>query len=281
MNVKTQSAVRTAVSFFLSFLISLLVFFLTLLLIAIATVGNENFMNTMYEKGEFYRYVTEEIREEYVNLGIPGGVQEDFFDDAIDEATLYRDVTGQIAAAYRGESYTVNEQAHKDFLYEKLVQYAAEKEIALTDDVKGGLNHMVDLCVKVYTESVSNVFILQIGKLANRFSTPLLLASGVLIVLIACLSFFLFRLHRWKHRPIRYLQYSVIAASLMLIVFPLIAMLSNFSTRLNISAPSLYHLVNTYIFHLLLSLILTGVGLAFIGMAILTLLYIRLRKNYD
>ena len=257
MNDKTQSVVRTAVSGFLSFLISLLVFFLALMLTAVATVGSENFMNSMYEKGEFYRYVTEEIRDEYVNLGIPGGVQEDFFDDAIDEATLYRDVTGQIAAAYRGKSYTVDEQAHKDFLYAKLVQYAEEKDIALTDDVTAGLNHMADLCVEVYTKSVSNVFILQIGKLANRFLAPL------------------------KHRPVRYLQYSVIASSLMLIIVPLIALLSNFSARLNISAPSLYHLVNAYIFHLLLSLVLTGVGLAVIGLAILTLLYIRIRKRYD
>ena len=281
MNDKTQSVVRTAVSGFISFLISLLVFFLALMLTAVATVGSENFMNSMYEKGEFYRYVTEEIRDEYVNLGIPGGVQEDFFDDAIDEATLYRDVTGQIAAAYRGKSYTVDEQAHKDFLYAKLVQYAEEKDIALTDDVTAGLNHMADLCVEVYTKSVSNVFILQIGKLANRFLAPLLTASGVLIFLIACLIFFLFRLHRWKHRPVRYLQYSVIASSLMLIIVPLIALLSNFSARLNISAPSLYHLVNAYIFHLLLSLVLTGVGLAVIGLAILTLLYIRIRKRYD
>lgn len=272
---------RTSISLFLSFCVTLFGTLAILLSVVLSTICSAGYMLDSYEKSGFFERITDEIRMQYIDIGIPGGISEKFFEKAIDENRLHMDITSIVTASFMGESYSIDAKEQRTFLYNQLLEYAEnEKGLTLTDELIENLSHLTDLCIDVYTDSVSNPFIMQIGNLSNQYSSYIWLGLAVIgIMMLACIIF-LFCLHRRKDVPLRYLQFSTLSIGIILLVPSAAAMLNGFMDRINISVPSLFYFVNTYITNIVKVFLYGGIGIGVIGTGLLAGICYFVHKHY-
>ena len=280
MSSSHQSVTLKVISSILSFFISIILFaFVTILIISL-TVLNKQFMTVRLANSNYFANITDEVKSEYVAYGLAGGIPDTVFNDAVDETQVYRDVSGILSAAYDGTTYKVDTDTMGMALYERFVAYAAEQKITVSDEVKKNLLNMVDLCIDDYTNKVSSPLIVTIIEYVRQFRTMAYCALAVLAVLLIGLGIFLYRIHEWKHRIIRYIQFSVLGTAGMLLVIPSAIMLSGIVGRLGITAQSLFLFVNSYVNGILQDFIISGFALILITSTLGYVIYKIVKNQY-
>ena len=277
---QVRSLSRTLISGFLSFLLCLCVFFMSVAVLLGVTLFNGNYMLNQFASSYYYSNIAGEIREQYAAYGLPGGIEESFFDEVIDENALYHDISQSVEAAYAGDTYALDTIGIKTDLYQKLVDYATAKQIPVDETLQESLSHLADLCVESYVARVNNPYLLKLGEIAHRLARVPLIAGIVCFLIAGGLFVFLYFLHQWKHRPIRYLQYALIGSGLMLLILPAAALISGKVQNLGITSPALFKMMTSYVNNVLWAFVYTGLGWILIAGTVGWIVYKMVKQQY-
>lgn len=247
---------------FFSFLLALTTVLLTTSCVFAATLFRQDYLLGHMEKSSYYPNTTRVLREQYADYGLPAGIEESFFDNAIDEDALYRHIRGAINAAYAGETYTIDTVALKDALYQKLLTYADEKGVKVTKQIQTNLSHLSDLCISAYQKQANQALLRMLGQYTHQFRTALWIAIGILAAMEGLCLWMIFRLSTLPHRALRYCNSGWLGAAIMLAAVPAWLYLSKGVERLGITSRSLYPLMVSYTNSLFMSFIVCGTVIA-------------------
>lgn len=245
--------------YFFSFLLALTTVLLTTSCIFAATLFRQDYLLGHMEKSNYYANTVRVLREQYADYGLPAGIEESFFDTAIDEDTLYRHIRGSVKASYAGETYTIDSAALKDALYQKLLSYAETKGVKVTGQIQTNLSHLSDLCIGAYQKQANQALLRMLGQYTHRLHNVLWAGIGILAVMELLCLLMIFRLSTLPHRALRYGNSGWLGAAIMLIVVPAWLYLSKGVERLGITSRSLYPLMVSYTNSLLFSFVLCGI----------------------
>lgn len=247
---------------FFSFMLALITTLLAVACVFSFTLFSQDYLLNHMEKSSYYSNTALILREQYADYGLPAGIEDSFFDTAIDEDTLYRHIRGAVKAAYSGQEYTIDTEALKDDLYQKLLAYADEKGVTATEEIKDNLSHLGDLCISAYTKQANQTLLRMLGQYTHRYRTFLWTGIGVLAMLDLLCLVMIYRLSSLPHRAIRCWNSGFLGAAIMLTAVPAWLYLSKGVERLGITSPSLYPLMVSYTNTLFLSFVICGAVIA-------------------
>lgn len=244
--------------YFFAFLMALLTALLALCGVAVATVCSEDYMLQRMEDTDYYDNVAAILQDQYAALGLPAGIEESFFESAIDKEELYRDIHRAVDSAYGGQAYTVDKAALERALYQRFEGYADEKGAELTAETEESLRYLAKLCIEKYTAQANHTLPRTIGRYAGQAAPYLWGVIAFLAVMILLCGFMVYRLSDLPHRAIRLWNSSLLGAAVMLLVMPGWLYLSKGVEQLGITSRSLKPLLITYANDIFTSLLICG-----------------------
>lgn len=254
----SKTTKQRVLGYFFAFLAALFTTLLVAVCIVAGTLCNESYLLNHMEKSQYYHKAAQVLTDQYAAYGLPAGIEESFFESAIDEDTLYLDIRGMVKASYTGTTYTIDKKALSQTLYNQLLAYAEKKGGSITDQVKTNLTHLSDLCIEAYQKQADQSLLRMMGQYTYRFRTVAWAGIAVLVLLdVLCIAM-IFRLSAFPHRALRSLNSACLGAGLMLIAYPAWLYLSGGVERLGITSPSLYALMVSYTNSLFSAFLISG-----------------------
>lgn len=245
-----------------AFMLALITALLAMACVFSATLFSQDYLLNHMEKSDYYSHTSLVLREQYADYGLPAGIEDAFFDTAIDEDILYRHIRSAVKASYAGQEYVIDTVPLKDDLYQKLLTYADEKGVTVTDEIQNNLSHLSDLCISAYTKQANQTLLRMLGQYTHRYQTALWIGIGVLAALDVLCMVMVYRLSTLSHRAIRCWNSGFLGAAIMLTAVPAWLYLSKGVERLGITSPSLYPLMVSYTNSLFLSFLVCGAVIA-------------------
>ncbi len=243
---------------FFSFMTALLTALLVMAAILSSTLFSSDYMLQRMEETAYYENTAAVLRRDYAAYS--GGLDDDFFETAIDEEQLFRDIRKSTQAAYNGVSYTPDKQALIDTLYQKMEAYALQKGLTLTKEDKTGLRGLASHYIgQKYLPLANQPILREVGRTAHSLQSYLWMAMAVLAALIGLCLWMIYRLRApYPHRAIRAWGSGFSGAAVMLLGFPSWLYLSEGVNRLAVTSAALKSLAVSYINNILTATIITG-----------------------
>lgn len=233
---------------------SFLAFFLAILLtvgtvcisVYVGLFSNERILDGLNYK-DYYANVEEFFYQNARDMTIPSGLPPEIVNDIVDAQTIYDDVKGYVLASLKGEEYTFHTDELKENLTKKIYQYFQEENIQITQLQEETIPQYVETVADKYIEDLKVPLVPHIPKIKQIYkkalpgiiTVDLLLCTGIVVAL--------FRIHRWRHRGLRYVVYSTTATAIMIALPAFAARKSGFYKRIGINVEHLYNALVAYI----------------------------------
>lgn len=274
---KHKSKLKKVVYTLLSFVLAVL---LTVLAAASAlqfTLLSESFLINNIESTNYVREKKAEIATSLTDLGYATGLEEEFFEDLLDEVMIHDDMTEYIHNYYTGEGSVVDKTAFIQTFNTALDEYIKKKNIDPNTVSADSRNYLIDRAANIYKESLEIPFF---NKFAGKFQNLKTIVPFVIIVclLLSALLCAIFVLStRWKHRAAKYICYATSTAFLTTAVMPLILFLSRKAETFNSASRATYKLFVSCANNMLICILACSVFFLLVSIA----LYIAYRKLYN
>ncbi|MDD2362164.1 MAG: hypothetical protein PHH84_04305 [Oscillospiraceae bacterium] len=266
-----QSIISGILSFLMMICITLLVISISLQL----TIFDINYISDKMDN-DYYDSVIDSLTTTLKDdISPPSGMPEEVFDDLFNRYIIMEDTQASINAILTGIDYSYDSTRVHDILLNRFTKYANEKNVKISDT---NFDTLIDYCLVVYERHISLPFMKSFSSVRrlfdNTFTYLLLAVSTALILLII----FLFAIHRFKHRAIRYCIYSLFASALLVIPFPIFLLIQGAYRKISLSPVHVKELFVSLIQTSLVWLLISGLLIAALGFALIPLVK-RLRKN--
>lgn len=282
MTEKSKKA-RSAICVIISFLLSVFLFFTAFAATVRTTALNSKFAVRVIRNSNYSEELHKELKEQFVSYGNAGNVDESFFDsffeNVITPEQLDSDSEKIITAFYKGESLSKLDTTEMESkLTDALLKYAEEKNYKINDELKANIDDMSVQFGELYNSFVNifaNSYFQTAGSLIGRY-TPLVNYAIIGLIVLMLISAVILRMYYRKRKNVyRYYIYSFSAATLMMLVAPLAALIMKVGNRINIGTASLYGLASGLINGVLISFIIAAGVLA-----VITVLLVLLRNSF-
>lgn len=245
MSIKHISSdrLRQIISLFFAFMIMWSVT-LAVLSVGIYHISSSKFTATAVQKASYVTLISDEIKEEYEALGIPGGLPEHYFDDKVDMDTLAADISNYIQSCYTGTPFKAS--AVKDTLYNGFVEYARGK-MPVTDEVKNQLQYLAQVCEQQYLTKVkSMLFPYWFGYAAKLHATSLKMLAVLSVFAVFAIGFCFYLLRKRIREMMRYLCYSFVGSAMVMGGIPLFFRIVGWPQKLGFGDASMQALMREY-----------------------------------
>lgn len=262
MNRKHLSQV---ISVILSFFIMVCITVIAVSSCLAATVFRKNFFSRIMDD-EYCQSVMESLTDTLKNkLSAPSRIPEEVFDDLFSFYFIKEDINSNLSAKLVGIENGYNNERVREYVAEKFKSYAASNNMEFSED---NLKHLVDYCMEEYDNHVSFIFLdtfLSFRNVFDKAFTYILIGFSVILIF---LTLFLFSIHKYKHRAVRFCACSLFASSLLIVPLPLFLLIQGFYKNINITPEHVKLLLVEAADKTLSSLLLTGLLTAAAGVAV-------------
>ena len=225
----------------------------------------------MLENGAFYDAYYAELTERLCELSPASGVDESFFESAVDKTVFSSDIKTFIYSCIDGENSasvrSEQRQRTADQMYEKLCEYADSEGYELTDEVDSALTHLADVCSEYYTDftagELTGYAVAVLGKYASKLDRlifPAIFAAAALMLF--SLAYILYLGRRDKLLMLRNISVAFIGSGFTLILLPMAVYISRLFDKIGLSSAALGGLIGDYAGGILAILLITGLVLA-------------------
>lgn len=240
MSKKGKGNLNKVIFGVLSFVMSVMLFVLSLSVILRTTLFNTTFIIESMNSSNYFTDKKDEIKRSLTDLGYASGLEEEFFDNVLDEAMIHDDTAEYIEEFYAGNGTKIGTELFRQRFNEALDKYILENN--LNDVSETSREFMVNRAANIYKASLEfplfsivSVYILNI-----RNAMPyVIIGVSVLIVIITVILIFA---NKWKHRVFKYLAYAFGGAFLSVGVLPASAFLTGVLSKVNLSSRAFYYL---------------------------------------
>ena len=238
---------ETVISTIISFILSI---FITLLCYMFSTyfgLFNKALLLDAMNKSSYYESVNSYTLEQAKDLAIPAGLDDSVFEDVFSLHNTYTEGKAYLVATLDGEVYNIDTSTIRDKLSSNINDYIKRNNISGDSISTDGVDAFIDKVCSLYTTNLSVPYITYYKGIKSIFSKIMIVGSLILILLSLISIFLLIKTHRWLHRALRYIAYSLISASLMTAILPGYILSTNKYKYLNISPYYLNRLISRYI----------------------------------
>lgn len=268
-----KDGIRKIISYILSFLLTVCLTLMTLLIIIkFGALNEKSLYNNMSSYG-YYDHVYSDFMEKVKSVTMPTGFPESIYDEIVSKTDIYNDVNGSLKEQFGGEKYETNAKNIRQKLSNNIDSYFVETSYTATDEEKAAIEAYIDTVADNYDKYIKLPLGSYIIKAKNLFEKVFFVAFAVLIVMVIIIIFLLVRIHKWKHKALRYMSFASLATMLMVSAYPLYLYAGKVYYRLGLSPESFYKFTITYIDNLLLLFIYFGlfwlaVGILLAGLVV-------------
>lgn len=261
---KKSSKMKQVVCGVLSFILCLLLFFLSVGIVLEATIFNSNFIFENMNSSDYFSEKKEEVTRDLNDLGYASGLNDEFFDDLLDEIIITEDTQSYLNDYYAGVSAVVDTTKFEQTFNDALDKYIEDNNIQNVDS--SSRDYLLKKASSIYRLSLEIPLFYRIAAYFKALKNvmPFIIAGfSVLIVIIILVLIFS---NSWKHRIFKYLSFASLGAFLSLAVVPAYVLLSGQLQKINLTSRALYNLfvqcgTNIMISVLFCALILLVIGL--------------------
>ncbi len=271
----SKSLAKHIVSSMLSFIMMICISVLVLIICLALTLFNVGFIT--YQMNDTYYFAAiDSLNNTLKNeIAPPSGFPEEVFDDLFNKGVVQEDSIACVKSIMLGLDLPYNTPRIRQLLMDRFTEFAQQNNIPLNDN---NLDSLTDYCIEEYEQQIVVSYLKSFAPIKRTFDnyfTYALLSFSALLILA---TLFLFRIHKFKHRALRFSIYSLFASSLILIPLPLILLIHGGYTKINIMPEHVKMLFVSMMRSTLLSVLLGGLILAAIGF-LLILLTNRMRQK--
>lgn len=204
---------QSAISSVFSFLLTILFLLLLLLLGLISGAFNDRVVKLKVNESNFYNETYSLIYSRAEAIVEDAGLPDSILKDAVTLERVYIGGKYYVEDVLVGKEPAYKTDKLKADLETNIQSYLKEQNIVITDDLKTGMNELTERIVQEYRRGIQFDFIYSISKAKSSYLRLITVALPVIAGLMAVIILFLLRIHKYKHRALRYINYSVIAAS--------------------------------------------------------------------
>lgn len=265
----SYSGLMSAIQIVMSFVLSFLIFVFSYLLVVQTIMLNSDLALNVMDSSGYFIDKCDEIERSLTDLGYASGLDEEFFDEIIDETMLYSDTCSYLNNFYSGNGATVDDTAFKQKFNSELDEYIKIKNIKNVD--QKNRDYLVRRGASIYRVSLELPLFGTLSGYIKLFGGKLIYIIIGIAVLIALLCLIIIKTNKWKHRAVRYICYAVSGSALAAIAFPAFVLISGFMNRLNMSSRAIYNLIVQYSNNLMVALLLCGGFLALVAVLLFLL----------
>lgn len=263
-----------------------LAFFLTVLLTAgtvCVSVYAGFFMDGRILDGlnykDYYASVEEYFYQNARDMTIPSGLPPEIVNNIVDSQTIHDDIKGYVAASLKGEAYEFHTDTLKEKLTNNIYEYFRKEQLQMTQLQEETVPKYVQTIADKYVEDLKVPLVTYVPKIKQVYVKLLFgIITGV-VILGGVIVFVLLRMYRWKHRGLRYIAYSTIAAAIMVAAPAFAVRISGFYKRIGIDAKHLYNMFVAYVENGVNMLFYMALGWLFITCVLLCLISWLKRKG--
>lgn len=244
---KKNRTLRYIISSILSFLLAILLTVGTFLVGIYAGFLNENRIIDGLNYKDYYTSAEEFFYQNAADTTIPIGLPESVVTDIVDSKTVYEDIRGYVLAAVKGKEYEFHTDELKRNLTKNVNQYISTQGLEMNEEQQATIPQYVQLIADQYEEDLQVPFIGHFAKLKATYQKVIAIAFPVIAVFSAVIIMMMIRMYRWKHRAMRFLIYSTSSAAIMVSIPAVVALVTGFYKRINISSEYVYYAFTKYI----------------------------------
>lgn len=235
-----HSRIRDILFVLLSFLLSLIFFMLSVCTVFEATIFNPEFIFDNMNSSNYFIDKKDEITTSLKDLGYASGLDEEFFDDFVDEVMLCEDTKAYLDNYYSGNGTKIDAINFKQSFNDALDKYIEDNNI---ENVNGSSrDYLINMAAQIYRSSLEIPLFSRLSAyfLSTENVMPFIIIGLIVLAAAICLVFFI--ANKWKHRAVKYICYASSGAFLTIGIIPAYLLISGNITRINLASRALYNM---------------------------------------
>lgn len=275
---KKNKKIRFLISSVLSFL--LFVFFTAGTVLIALKFGflNENSVLDGMSENDYYKSAETEFYQDAKDFTIPIGLPVTVVDGIVSSETIYDDIQGYVVAAVNNKEYVFDTDDLESRLTENVYRYFKEEGLEMTEEQITTVPEYTKLVADIYVENMKVNYVTLLGMVNAAYGNVMWVGVAVCFVVSAVIITMLVKMYHWKHRALRFVDYSAIATMLMLVSPVVIVSFLERFMKPSVSPEHLYYaLVNYCANGLKIFLYLAFAWAAVVAVLLLAIRY--LKKN--
>ncbi len=170
-------------------------------------VNESNYYN------EVYKVLNTDAEALVTEAGLPASVME----EVITLERVYINGKQYIEAALQGRTADISTAKLREKLLENINSYLASADILQEQEVAAGVEGLVKDVEQMYLQKIRVEYIHYLTDYRIKFLSALRWVIPLLLLLIGVTCYFLIKIHPYKHRGIRQIDYALNAASVLAI----------------------------------------------------------------
>lgn len=242
-------ALPRILSHLFSALLTLTLTFVLLASTLAATMFNKGYLKFTLERSHYAQNLCDDIVTKLKTLSAASGVEESFFESAVNVETVKTDAYGFVKAAISGEGIsaykTEVETRFEGELFEKLKVYAKDQGFELSQSVEEALSHLASVGAGYYANftagSIMGALFAALGAVSDKLLLPLIIGIAVLL-LVAVIAF----INAYKLDKTNIIK-SLIGTGLSLSILPILTVATRFISRLGVAGKGITAFMSGYI----------------------------------
>lgn len=277
MKRKSKKRLKSIISTILSFLLAVLFTVGSVVCgIYVGFLSESRIVDALNYK-DYYASVEATFYENAKDLTMPIGLPGSTVEGIVSSDTIYNDVKGYVVNSIQGKEYEFSTDELKSNLEKNVRAYFESQGLTMTSEQEATIPEYTQMIADDYQETLKFPFVQYFAKAKELMKKITIAVSVVCVVLSVVIIWLLLGMQRWKHRSVRYIIYSAIAAAVMTGVPGIVSFATGFYKRINISTEYLYHAVTKYISNGIWVFIYFAI--AWIAVAACLLVLIKFLKN--
>lgn len=257
------------VSIGLSFVFALCLSSLIALISIEAGVFNYSVFMNQLNKTNYYRNISNAIRENAEDILRPTGLPSEILDDVIVDNRIYLDAKNCIEAQLSEKEYVLDTSDMKEQFKKNIYNYIEKSKLEVGKETESGIDKLFTDISNEYIRLLEFPFIKYLTKYKAQYEKVFWPAVIILAIVCAGLCFAIIKMHSWVHRGLRYISYGTLASAFITGIIPGVLVVTNIYKRLSISPKYLYALLVGVIQADLMVFVYMAVALAIIFAAML------------
>ncbi len=181
---------KNIAGYIISFFLTILLVILFLLGIMKTTVLNENYVIKIFEKNNYYKLISDKIKENMEDYMRSSGLDKEILDNLFTEEDVKNDVKKYLDKIYKDEKIEFNDSILKEKLSKNIEELLAKQNLVITD--KNAIDSFVSEMVKIY-QNETNLYNLvddyiepfqKVINISNIAFIGILIISILLLILV-------------------------------------------------------------------------------------------------
>lgn len=238
------------------------------------------------QESNYYNEVHEELNKSAKEILAMEGLDEDLLQDVITLDRVYVSGKNYIESTLKGDSVSnsssssnqLSENAQssntstsgqasiktdrlREDLYNNIQDYLNSQNITMTEELEAGVNEIITKIEKEYVRGIQFQFIRYISMYKSKFIGVIKWLLPITILLIGFLSWLLIYISKYKHRGVRYITYSVMASTGLVLFWSVILLVTKAYKKFEISPRYYNRFIESYLYQdILVFIYISGIG---------------------